>query len=235
MQKEIIWNNQIWIIDYETRTIYQKAVTPGLPVQARIGNYSFKELKGIIYFQAGNNYYKVSENQIEEINKEEYEEVKNFIRINKKDPATQRRISTYIISIIIDEIMHEKYNLKVSIKVDNQSGTNIVNSFRRKFTPELSVEIKRLTEAMLVLLPCQINSKTIKQQLTRIYKDIEEESAEYLKLLGDNIYLNDQESFDVLSENIKSSRRLKGKEIISEDGSSKAKTGRKLSQNIKNR
>jgi len=46
------------------------------------------------------------ENQIEEINKEEYEEVKNFIRINKKDPATQRRISTHIISIIIDEIIN---------------------------------------------------------------------------------------------------------------------------------
>lgn len=45
MQKEVIWNDKKWIIDYETGTIYQKAVTAGLPVQVRVGNYHFKKFK----------------------------------------------------------------------------------------------------------------------------------------------------------------------------------------------
>ena len=68
MKKEIMWNNNKWIVDYETRTIYQKATVfeddPNLlTVQAKIGDFRFREFKGSIYFEALGGFYKITDNE----------------------------------------------------------------------------------------------------------------------------------------------------------------------------
>ena len=209
MQKEIIWNNKKWIIDYENGTIYQKGITPGLPVQVRIGNYRLTNLGGVCYFTTGNKFYKIDDETISEISKEEYENIKNYRTLNKKDPATMKVISNYATSIIIDDLMKRKFNLKVSIPVNN---TNIINSFSKKFSYEITNQIKRLSTEIIMSLPVKVNTQTIKHQIYDIYNNIVQENEELFQVLIDNIYLNDKERFDSLSEDIINSRKKNKKQ-----------------------
>lgn len=206
-KKDLIWNNEKWVIDYETRTIYQKGVTSGLPVQVTIGNYSFNDFDGELYFTTGKGFYKVVKEQVVEISKDEYEEIKNCITLNKKDPATSRYISNYVVSIIINDLMREKFNLKVLIPAD----APLINNYSRKFTPKISSEINWITRDILIQLPNKIKRSDIKNQVIKIYNNIKQESQEYLNQLIDIIYLNDKERFDELSENINNSHKSKRK------------------------
>ncbi len=208
MKKDLIWNGKKWIIDYETGTIYQKAETLGLPVQGRVGNYHLKKFRDMLYFATENNFYKIVGEKVLEVSKEEYKEIRNYKTLNKKDPATLRSVSAYVISIIIDDIMSEKFNLKISTSVEN---SNVINNFSKKFTPEIMNQIKRLSLEIIAMLPIQVNRKTMKQQIRDIYKNIVQEEEEFFKVLIDNIYLNDKEKFDYLSEGIIKSHDLRKK------------------------
>lgn len=141
-----------------------------------------------------------------EVSKEEYDEIYNYRTLNKKDPATLKLISTYVISFIIDDIMHRKFNLTVSILVENSNGVNI---FSKKFTPVIVSQIKRITMSVIAILPIQVNKKILKQTIHDIYESVIKEDEDLFNALIDNIYLNDKEKFDFLSENITRSNNLR--------------------------
>ena len=69
------------------------------------------------------------------------------------------------------------------------------------------------------MLPIQVNRKTMKQQIRDIYKNIVQEDEDFFNVLIDNIYLNDKQKFDYLSEDIIKSRNSRKKitEDITED------------------
>lgn len=210
-KKEIIWNNEIWnnpinnkwIVDYETNTIYQEIMIPierGFPLNLRIGDYYFKTFKGILYFKASEDkYYKVINEQVVESSKKEYDEIKNFRTINKKDRATLMTISTYVVSVIIDEIMNKKFNLRVSFPV---TPPHLINSFSKRFTPEIENQIKMLVAEIVAIMSTEVDRRTMKREIKNIYKSISQTDEEFFATFIDNIYLNDKENFDYLSETI---------------------------------
>lgn len=207
-KKEITMNGEKWIVDFETKTIYKKVtMTPSetglLPIKGRFGDYPFREFRGELYFKTGNGFYKIIGDEALEVSKEEYEEIKNYRILNKKDPSTLRIVSTYVISIVIADIMNKKFDLKISVPVDN---SNIVNIFSRNFTPEITSHIKKISTGIVAILPTQVNRRTMKQQIRDIYKNIVPEDGDFFNVLIDNIYLNDKQRFDYLSEDIIKSR-----------------------------
>ena len=87
-----------------------------------------------------------------------------------------RTVSNYVISIIIADIMNKKFSLKISISVEI---LNVVSNFFKNFTPEITSHIKRIATEIIVMLPIQVNRKTMKQQIQDIYKDIVQENAAF--------------------------------------------------------
>lgn len=217
-KKEIIWNNETWnnlnnnkwIIDYETGTIYQEitiSMEEKLPLNARVGDYYFKSFKGVLYFKTEKDkYYKVIDEQVIESSKEEYNEISNYRKINKKDPATLMTISTYVESVIIDDIMSKKFDLSISFPVN---PPHLVNRFSKRFTPEVANEVKKIITDIVATMPTEVDRRTMKQEIKKIYKNITQSDEEFFKILIDNIYSNDKENFDLLSETILSNRNSK--------------------------
>lgn len=76
-----------------------------------------------------------------EVSKEEYDEIYNYRTLNKKDPATLKFILLMLYQFIIGDIMYRKFNLTISIPVEN---SNVVNIFSKKFTPVIVSQIKRI-------------------------------------------------------------------------------------------
>ena len=115
MKKEITWNNEQWIVDYSTQTIYKEGNKsnndPNLvPEQIRIGNYSFIKIHNIIYFNNSDKYYKITNDKVEQINKEDYEnelkELENAVRKMLKKEITwnnEQWIADYITKTIYKE------------------------------------------------------------------------------------------------------------------------------------
>lgn len=219
-KKEIIWNNELWnndkwIIDYETNTIYFEVQIPYFNIiegTARAGDYHFRIFRDVLYFEAEHNkFYKIVDEQVVESSKEEYDEIKNYRTINKKDPATLRTLSTYVISAIVDDVINQKFNLRISFPTDQP---HLINRFSKKFTPEIANQVKILTTAIVAILPTEVDKRKMKQQISDIYREItqkNEEHEDFYKTLIDNIYLNDKDNFDYLSETILNARNSKNK------------------------
>ena len=217
-KKEIIWNNETWdnlnsnkwIIDYETGTIYQEITIPmeeKLPLNVRVGNYYFKSFRDVLYFKTEKDkYYKVIDEQVMESSKKEYNEISNYRKINKKDPATLMTISTYVKSVIIDDIMSKKFNLSISFPVN---PPHLVNRFSKRFTPEVANEVKKVIIDIVATMPTEVDRRTMKQEIKKIYKNITQSDEDFFTILIDNIYLNDKENFDLLSETILSNLNSK--------------------------
>lgn len=210
-KQEITINGEKWVVDFKTGTIYKNVtMIPNeaefLPMSGRYGDYPFREFKGSLYFATGNKFYKIIGDEALEVNEEEYKEINNYRILRKNDPTTLRIVSTYVISIVISDIMDKKFNLKISVPVKN---SNTVNIFSKNFTPEIKNNIKRIATRIIVMLPTQVNRKTMKQQIQDIYKNIVQEDADFFNGLIDNIYLNDKQRFDYLSEDIIKSRDSK--------------------------
>ena len=220
-KKEITINGEKWIADFETGTVYKNVTmipngTGLLPMSGRYGDYPFKVFRNALYFETGNNFYKIIGDEVLEVNEEEYKEIKNYRILKKNDPSTLRIVSTHVISIVIADIMDKKFNLRISVPVEN---SNIVNIFSKNFTPEIKSHIKRIATGVIAMLPIQVNRKTMKQQIRDIYKNIVQEDEDFFNVLIDNIYLNDKQKFDYLSEDIIKSRNSRKKitEDITED------------------
>ena len=80
-KKEITINGEKWIADFETGTVYKNVTmipngTGLLPMSGRYGDYPFSEFRGALYFETGNNFYKIIGDEVLEVSEEEYKEIK---------------------------------------------------------------------------------------------------------------------------------------------------------------
>lgn len=212
-KKEITMNGEKWIVDFQTATVYKDVImipngTGFLSMTGRYGDYPFSEFRGSLYFETGNNFYKIIGDDVLEISEEEYKEIKNYRNLKKNDPSTLKIVSIHVISMVIADIMNKKFNLKISVPVEN---SNIVNIFSGKFTPEITSYINKIALRIIQRLPIYANRKTMKQQIRDIYKNIVQEDADFFTVLIDNIYLNDKQRFDYLSEEIIKNRNSRKK------------------------
>ena len=141
-----------------------------------------------------------------EITKEEYQESRNYIKLNKNDPSALRFVSKYVTSVILDEVMEQQFGLKVSIPVENSNNVNLLS---RNFTPEIENYIKKISKSILAIMPNQINRETIKQQIKDIYKNDISKNDELHNTIINSVYLSNKERFDYLSEDIIRSRNAR--------------------------
>ena len=47
--------------------------------------------------------------------------IKNYRILKKNDPSTLKIVSTHVISIVIADIMDKKFNLRISVPVENSN------------------------------------------------------------------------------------------------------------------
>lgn len=210
-KKEIILNGEKWIVDFETGTIYKNLEmipngTGTLPMLGRYGDYPFKVFRNALYFETNDKFYKVYADEVMEITKEEYQESRNYIKLNKNDPSALRFVSKYVTSVILDEVMEQQFGLKVSIPVENSNNVNLLS---RNFTPKIENYIKKISKSILAIMPNQINRETIKQQIKDIYKNDISKNDELHNTIINSVYLSNKERFDYLSEDIIRSRNAR--------------------------
>ena len=204
MKKEIMWNNNKWIVDYETKTIYQKATVfeddPNLlTVQARIGDFRFREFKGSIYFEALGGFYKITDNEVVMISKDEYKEQAKFKRLIINDIGNVRYVSTYVSSIMIDEVLMAKHNITISTKVEN---SNVVPIISNKFPTVVKRRIDDISRRIISALP-YVDRNNVKREVKKILSSMFEDGSEYFSEMINMIYENDKNRFDRLASDIK--------------------------------
>ncbi len=209
MLKEINWNGESWIVDPNTKTIYKKGqiyendselLTTGL----RIGNYSYSNFGDIIYFQRNtdNECFKVENNTIANISKEEYLEYKKMKRIIPENPDSIRYVMNYVTAIICDDILKREYQLKASIPVEK---SNVVPVVYKKFSETIKSRIKEVTTHIMLYLPGYIDRTQAKKAIYECFIKTLEENPEYVKNIEKNIIQENKYVFDALAEQIKSS------------------------------
>ena len=209
MQKEINWNGESWIVDPTTRTIYKKGqiyendselLTAGL----KIGNHSYSNFGDIIYFQRNtdNECFKVENDTVVNISKEEYLEYKKMKRIILENPDSIRYVMNYVIAIICDDILKREYQLKVSIPVDN---SNVVPVVSKNFSEIIKSKIKEVTTHIMIYLPGYIDRTQAKKVIYDCFVKTLEENPEYVENIEKKIIQENKPVFDALAEQIKSS------------------------------
>lgn len=204
MKKEIMWNGNKWIVDYETGTIYQKATIfendPNLlTVQARIGDYPFREFKGSIYFKTSSGFYKITDDEVIMISKDEYEEQRKFKKLSVKNIDNVRYVSTYVSSIMIDEVLRFKHNIIISTKVEN---SNVVPIISKKFPAVIKGRIDDISKRIISTLP-YVDRTIVKREVKNILSSMFENGNEYFSEMINMIYENDKNRFDQLANDIK--------------------------------
>ena len=204
MKKEIMWNNNIWVVDYGTRTIYQKTTVfendPNLlTVQAKIGNYPFREIKGTIYFETEGSFYKITGNEVVMISEDEYKEQAKFKKLNVKDINSIRYISTYVSSIMIDEVLRAKHNIIISTKVGNSTAVSIISN---KFPDSIKRRINDISKIIIIALP-YVDRTSVKQTIKSIVLSMAEDNSDNFSEMINMIYENDKNRFDQLANDIK--------------------------------
>ena len=209
MLKEINWNGESWIVDPNTRTIYKKGqiyendselLTAGL----KIGNYSYSNFGDIIYFQRNtdNECFKVENDTIVNISKEEYLEYKKMKRIIPENPNSMRYVMNYVTAIICDDILKREYQLKASIPVEN---SNVVTVVSKTFSEIIKSRIKKVTTHIMLYLPSYIDRTQAKKAIYECFIKTLEENPEYVENIEKNIIQENKYVFDALAEQINSS------------------------------
>ncbi len=233
MSKEINWNGEIWIVDPNTRTIYKKdqiyeTDSELLTTRLRIGNYSYSNFGDIIYFQRNtdNECFKIENDTIVNISKEEYLEYKKMKRIIPENPDSIRYVMNYVTAIICDDILKREYQLKASISVEN---SNVVPIVSKKFSEIIKFRIKEVTTHIMLYLPGYIDRTQAKKAIYECFIKILEENPEYVENIEKNIIQENKHVFDALAEQIKSSIESRNKSILSEitekvEGENKGRT-----------
>lgn len=204
MKKEIMWRNEKWIVDYGTGTIYKKAPAfeddPNLiTVQARFGDYPFGEFKGSIYFKDSSNFYKIIDDEVAMISKEEYDEQKKFKKLNVKDIDNVRYISIYVSSVIIDEVLSAKHNIRISTKVEN---SNVVPIISNKFPSIIKSRINDISRSIISTLH-YVDRTIVKQEVKKALSSMFENDNGYISEMINSIYENDKIRFDQLATDIR--------------------------------
>ena len=209
MLKEIDWNGESWIVDPNTKTIYKKGqiyendkclLTTGL----KIGNYSYSNFGDIIYFQRNtdNECFKVENDTVVNISKEEYLGYKKMKRIIPENPDSIRYVMNYVTAIICDDILKREYQLKTSIPVDN---SNVVPVVSKNFSEIIKSRIKEVTRHIMLYLPAYIDRTQAKKVIYDCFIKILEENPEYVENIEKKIIQENKPVFDALAGQIKSS------------------------------
>ena len=201
MKKEILWNDENWTLDYSTNTIYQETALyeddpTMLTMQARIGDYPFREVKGIVYFKANNEYYKVKEKEAIRISKDEYKEIENYRKINVNDKNDVKFIASYINSIIIDELFRQKYNIKIYTKVEKSVMVPIIT---HRYSSIIKERTQNMARGAMINLPRYIDKRTIKKTLKEKLVD----NKDYVNEIIDQIYENQKHFLNQIAADIK--------------------------------
>lgn len=209
-KKSVTLNGENWIIDFETTTVYKNVdlITKGdgfLPMSGKMGNFPLHKFRDDFYFEINNMYYKYSLGDVIQITKKEFDEIKEYRFIDKKDSATIQSIYRYVVAIIIDEIMKSKYNIRVSFPVE---PAHFITRFSKKFTPEINNQLNLLVKEILMELPLYVKRKTIKQSIKKIFAGKYYENTNFFNDLINSIYLNDKVTFDFVCKYILSNRNL---------------------------
>lgn len=209
-KKVVTLNGENWTIDLETATVYKNVdlIAGGdgyLPMSGKMGNYPLYKFNNDFYFEINNMYYKYSSGDVTEITKKEFDEIREYRFINKNDPATIQVVSRYMTAIIIDEIMMNKYNIKVSFPIE---PAHFLTRFSKKFTPEINSQFNLLVKEVTMELPSYVKRKSMKQSIRMIYKRKYLENKSFFDNLIDNIYSNDILTFDFVRKYILRNRGL---------------------------
>ena len=211
-KKEITWNNEQWIVDYFTKTIYKKDSKnnndPNLvPEQIRIGNFPFKIEDNTIYFKNIDKYYKITDNKVEEINKEDYKP--EFIKLNINNIEY---VENYVIYSMIDEILRRYYTINFSTKKESIFVSIISNKIRHNSS--LYNMIKPTAIDIIKSLPYIEKSKAKEKIKSELSKMIEDNKSSYDKLF-EHIYNINKDIFDQyandIRENIENIEQIKEK------------------------
>ena len=213
-KKNVVIDRENWIIDLQSAAVYKEVNLISregglLPMSGKLGYYFLYEFQGNFYFEISNKYYKLSNDVLFEITKDEFNKMKEYKTINKKDPLFKQNVSRHVISILVEDVLNKKFGINVNFPSE---PSHFITRFSKKFTPEINNQIKLLTDDIIIELPLQIKMKTIKQDIRKIYKKIYYSDSSFFDELINIIYLNDKDTFDYVRKYIFSKRDLASKQ-----------------------
>lgn len=203
----IIIDGKEFILDYVNGRIYRDIAlipegTPGYFPMKGEEEYPFRKIKNELYFQMGKKFYKILNNKdVSEITKAEYDENNEYILINRNinDSNVVKNYKDYVIAIIIEEIMQDRYNQKRSISVLNIA---LISRFSQILNPKINLDVDNLVRKIMLELPAWIKRDKKKKHIKEAYDKIVQEDREFIRLLLDSIYESNKGNFDALYDSL---------------------------------
>ena len=186
-------------IDYSSKKIYRGvAPIPNETLENLLmtdkESYPFKENGNKLYFQIGNKFYKVLNNNNNkvafEISKKEYDTMAIIVS-KPKGPLAAK----YVIAIIIEEIMQEKYNKKISNSLEMVGQ---IAGVLHSLNPQIKLQVDSLARMVTSELPEELIRSEVKKNIKEIYDKIAQEDEEKIRLLLDDFYEINKDNFDAL-------------------------------------
>lgn len=209
----IIIDGKEFVLDYVNGRIYRDIAlipegTPGYFPMKGEEEYPFRKIKNELYFQMGKKFYKILNNKdVFEITKAEYDENNKYILINRNinDSNVVKNYKNYVIAIIIEEIMQDRYNRKRLIPV---SRVGLISSTLKRLNPKENSGVSNLTKKIMLELPAWIKRDKKKKHIKEAYDKIVQEDREIIKLLLDDIYENNKDYFDNLYKLLREEKHI---------------------------
>lgn len=213
LKNTIIIDGKEFIIDYVNGRIYRDIAlipegTPGYFPMKGEEEYPFRKIKNELYFRMGKKFYKILNNKdVSEITKAEYDENNKYILINRNinDSNVVKNYKNYVIAIIIEEIMQDRYNRKRLIPV---SRVGLISSTLKRLNPKENSGVGNLTKQIMLKLPTWIKRDKMKKHIKEAYDKIVQEDGEFIKLLLDDIYENNKDYFDNLYKLLREEKHI---------------------------
>lgn len=208
----IMIDGKEFVIDYIKGKIYREI---GLIPEGTQGYfpmkgeeyYSFRKIKNELYFRMGKKFYKIlNDKDVFEITKEEYKENNKYIIINRNinDSNVVNHYKNYVIAIIIEQIMQDRYNQKRTISV---SRVGLINSTLKMLNPKENSGVSHLAKLIMLELPKWIKRDKEKKHIKEAYDKIVQEEKK-IKLLLDDIYTNNKDYFDTLYKLLREEKHI---------------------------
>ena len=212
MQKEIIWNNEEWIIDYGRSVFYKKE-----PVKSEAANATFiasikvpfREFKGVVYFKSGNDFCKIVDDKVTIMSNEEadriIDEMNRLKKLSINNDKDIRYIHSIISSILIEEILSKKHNVTARLKDASGAGKfpTLVQQFEHKFPHVVDMRINDISKYIIGVLPGYVEKATLKEQVKKTLDTMFEQNTSYLDNMMNQIYEENKSNFEACAEAIK--------------------------------